>query len=246
MGSIGSEMKELERVFKRLCNFAVKQKKRDNMQPSIDFLEKVQNHRKRPEVVKVLNDLGQEMSKEEMNTKYDKLLIEVRKMEEEIDAITERSDTISAKDLNSALRLLNVKKKKQEIENMIWEVDENLDNRVDWEEFKLMYKRNMEDETGLEPFQLFNVVQFMMYDKDNSGEVSIDETMTMLYQRYGKDRLESELQKLFGKDLRTQDGDGELSFQEYLRVVEKRLPSEKKKVSPVGKRKGRRRGGGHR
>ena len=41
---------------------------------------------------------------------------------------------------------------------MIWEVDENLDNRVDWEEFKLMYKRNMEDETGLEPFQLFNVV----------------------------------------------------------------------------------------
>jgi Ca2+-binding EF-hand superfamily protein len=81
-----------------------------------------------------------------------------------------------------------------------------------------------------------------MYDKDNSGEVSIDETMTMLYQRYGKERLESELQKLFGKDLKTQDGDGELSFQEYLKVVEKRLPQETKKKSPKGKKgRGRRR-----
>lgn len=74
---------------------------------------------------------------------------------------------------------------------MIWEVDENLDGCVDWSEFKLMYERNITDKTGLEPFQLFNVVQFMMYDKDYSGKVSIDETMTMLFQRYGKDKLEA-------------------------------------------------------
>ena len=47
---------------------------------------------------------------------------------------------------------------------MIWEVDENLDSCVDWDEFKLMFERNITDTTGLEPFQLFNVVQFMTYD----------------------------------------------------------------------------------
>jgi hypothetical protein len=45
---------------------------------------------------------------------------------------------------------------------MIWEVDENLDGCVDWEEFKLMFQRNLNDATGLEPFQLFNVVQVLL------------------------------------------------------------------------------------
>ena len=111
-------------------------------------------------------------------------------------------------------RSLGSKKSKKEVEDVIWEVDENLDSMVDWEEFRLMFQRNVTDKTGLEPFQLFNVVQFMMYDKDGSGKVTVDETMHMLYARYGKDRLESQMKALFGEDLKTSDGDGELSFEE--------------------------------
>lgn len=81
----------------------------------------------------------------------------------------------------------------KEIEDMIWEVDENLDGCVDWEEFQLMFRRNITDKTGLEPSQLFNVVQFLMYDRDFCGEVSVDETMHMLFSRYGKARLEAEM-----------------------------------------------------
>ncbi len=111
---------------------------------------------------------------------------------------------------------------------MIWEVDENLDGCVDWEEFLTMFERNIMDTTGLEPFQLFNVVQFMMYDKDNSGNVTVDETMHMLYARYGKQHLESQMKALFGEDLKTADGDGELSFEEYLKAVSIRIPKKAK------------------
>ena len=65
---------------------------------------------------------------------------------------------------------------------------------------QLMFQRNITDTTGLEPFQLFNVVQFMMYDKDNSGKVTVDETMHMLYARYGKARLESQMKALSLQD----------------------------------------------
>ena len=99
---------------------------------------------------------------------------------------------------------------------------------------QLMFQRNITDTTGLEPFQLFNVVQFMMYDKDNSGKVTVDETMHMLYARYGKARLESQMKALFGEDLKTEDGDGELSFNEYLKAVSIRLP---KASRGKGKRK---------
>ena len=91
---------------------------------------------------------------------------------------------------------------------------------------------------GLEPFQLFNVVQFMMYDRDNSGAVSVDETMHMLYARYGKDRLESEMKALFGDKLQSSDGDGTLTFADYLSAVNVRYP--KKSTPPAKKSRGRR------
>ena len=59
-------------------------------------------------------------------------------------------------------------------------------------------------------------------------------TMHMLYARYGKARLESQMKALFGEDLKTEDGDGELSFNEYLKAVSIRLP---KATRGKGKRK---------
>ena len=38
------------------------------------------------------------------------------------------------------------------IDQMIWEVDEDLNAQIEEYDFELMYKRNIEDKTGLEPY----------------------------------------------------------------------------------------------
>ncbi len=48
---------------------------------------------------------------------------------------------------------------------MIWEIDENLDGKINYYEFELMYKRCIYDKTGLEPRNLFNLVMFLMFWK---------------------------------------------------------------------------------
>ena len=55
------------------------------------------------------------------------------------------------KEIQRVMDMLGHQITKPEIEMMIWEVDENLDGRVDAYEFELMYKRCIFDKTGLEP-----------------------------------------------------------------------------------------------
>ena len=40
-----------------------------------------------------------------------------------------------------------------------------------------MYKRCISDPLDLEPRQLYNLVTFLMYDKDFKGRVTIEETL---------------------------------------------------------------------
>jgi hypothetical protein len=67
-------------------------------------------------------------------------------------------------------------------------------------------------QAGLEPRKLFNVVEFLMHDKDRSGKVSFDEAMEIVFRRYGKEALEARTHELFAAD---QDGDNEISFAEF-------------------------------
>merc|ERR1719261_766287 len=113
---------------------------------------------------------------------------------------------------------------------MIWEVDENLDEHVDWNEFRTMYQRNVLDKTGIEPSKLYHLVQFMVYDDDYNKSVSVDETMTFLFHRHGKKGMEAVLQELFGKNL--QDSSAQLSFGEYVKAVTRKVPARRSKKSP--------------
>lgn len=234
-----NEEKELHRVYDYLANFYPKSKLLKELKPRQEQRNKILAYKKNPDSVTILDERGEEMTDEQIEEELSRLDAEIDALQAEIDEIAnDPARKIHAADLNECLKQLNHKISKKEIEDMIWEVDENLDGCVDWEEFHLMFQRNIKDQTGLEPFQLFNVVQFMMYDRDNSGNVSVDETMHMLYARYGKAELETQMKVLFGEDLRTTDGDGSLSFNEYLKAVSVRVP--KSKTQAKGKAGGKR------
>mmetsp|Transcript_23621 Transcript_23621/g.71002 ORF Transcript_23621/g.71002 Transcript_23621/m.71002 type:complete len:290 (+) Transcript_23621:82-951(+) len=142
--------------------------------------------------------------------------------------------------LEQALRFLGRHFTKKQLEYMIWEVDENLDGEVDWDEFKMMYHRSVTDETGLEPFELFNIVQFMTYlpslsvDKDFTPQITEDDTMSTLFARHGHDEtrgrvhVEQLMAKLFGDKLKAEKGEGVLSLDEYLQVVGTRCYARKR------------------
>lgn len=219
---LANEKRALERVFRRLANFDKKK----------IFLKETQQLKKKCiEISKQLQDPSSKVGK---GTPDEGALVRELKtasrrkneLQAKAASLSTLDHKISVSDLKSAIGVLGVRKTTKELEHIVWMVDENLDGMVDWEEFTLMFERNITDDTPqrLEPSGLFNMVQFMMFDEDNSGAVTVDETMTMIYQRYGKDNLLAELTKLFGKERLSGKDVGsstDLSFSEYLKAVEK-------------------------
>ncbi|GMF53308.1 unnamed protein product [Phytophthora fragariaefolia] len=59
-----------------------------------------------------------------------------------------------------------------EVQWMVWEVDNDLDGCVSWEEFKGCYVRTLLDSHGLELNQLYYLIQFLLCDTDGSQTVS--------------------------------------------------------------------------
>ena len=125
---------------------------------------------------------------------------------------------ISPEKLFEHLKRLSYKCKKTDVEDMIWEVDEDCDGLISWEEFKAMFYRVRHDKTGWEPRRLFNVVEFMMHDKDQSGSIDMDECMEILFRRFGKDQLEARVNDFMTND---ENADKEISFTEFLHMDQK-------------------------
>lgn len=63
-----------------------------------------------------------------------------------------------------------------------------------------------------------------MYDADGKGYITEDDAMDSLFARYGKDRLEQELAKLFGAKRGENPVQGTLTLSEYLAIVGQREP----------------------
>eukprot|EP01039_Chlorochromonas_danica_P012762 gene12762-14682_t len=224
------EEKELRRVFEILTDYATKApliREKDNLErwlsenrsrahtASEDMaaesnrrLEEIQRELKKFEAIPY-NDKRRKISVADVTEKIQELkMVRPRRRE--------------AEDMDSSAENRQKKVSRREVEELVWEVDENLDGYLDWQEFKLMFNRNITDRTGLEPSRMFNLAQFLIYDSKNHGCITVDETMHLLYARYGRVVMEQKLKELFGEDMQeTGIGGGEITYDEYVASVDR-------------------------
>jgi len=128
-------------------------------------------------------------------------------------------------EISDCLIKLGHKTPKQDIELWIWEVDDDLDQHVSFDEFLTMYQRCISDATGLEPRNLFNLVQFLMYDNQHfTGKISVEQTLQILFVRHGREKLDAEIQEIFGDQQKGPDGQElKINFSQFLSRANARL-----------------------
>lgn len=210
------ELKELRRVYEELCYFADKAPKKERLKEIHDELTEV----RRP------GDGYSSYTQQDTSVLVAKLEEEQKELQDEVAKIEARSEQyIRAQDTGIAMKLLGKRMTKREIHDMMWEVDEKIDGVIDWEEFRLMFERNVRDSSGLEPASFYYMVQFMIYDRDGNRKVSIDETMNMLYARLGRAKMQTTITKLFGGEngapiVEVGQQGGEIDFEHYWNVSE--------------------------
>lgn len=113
---------------------------------------------------------------------------------------------------------------------MVQEVDDDLDKHVSKVEFEKMYKRCISDASGLEPRKLYNLVVFLMYDKEFKGRVTVEDTLQLLYVRYGRERLDDEIKAIFGDNEKTDEGNEKfIEYHDYIEKINHRAMEERKK-----------------
>lgn len=151
--------------------------------------------------------------------------VELEALRRVFDRIDTKGDRrLCWQEISDVLVKLGHKTPRDQIELWIWEVDDDLDGKVGVEEFHTMYQRCISDNTGLEPRNLFNIVQFLMYDKDITGRISVEQTLQILFVRHGRGELDNEIKEIFGDQQKRPDGQElKITFSEFLKRANERL-----------------------
>lgn len=143
-GITPSEQKELRRVFDYLADYLPKKKIYEKLNPLLDRKQKLEHAQKSSYDSKLQDDSGNSLTEAQIEMELGSLDEKIEKYNAKISEYDSNSNRkIHANDLSAALLHLGKKCSKREIQDMIWEVDENLDGCVDWEEFRLMFQRNI-------------------------------------------------------------------------------------------------------
>jgi centrin-1 len=127
---------------------------------------------------------------------------------------TDGSGTIDAKELKVAMRALGFEPKKEEIRKMISDIDTDGSGTIDFNEFLEMMTTKMSEKDSREEI----LKAFRLFDDDETGKISF-KNLKRVAKELGENMTDEELQEMI--DEADRDGDGEISEEEFLRIMKK-------------------------
>uniref|UniRef100_H3D6A1 Centrin 4 n=1 Tax=Tetraodon nigroviridis TaxID=99883 RepID=H3D6A1_TETNG len=122
--------------------------------------------------------------------------------------------TIDVKDLKVAMRALGFEPKKEEIKQMIADIDKEGSGTIDYVDFLNMMTHKMSEKDSKEEI----MKAFRLFDDDCTGKISF-KNLKRVAKELGETLTDEELQEMI--DEADRDGDGEVSEQEFLRIMKK-------------------------
>mgnify|MGYP003329537763 CR=1 FL=1 len=142
--------------------------------------------------------------------------------EEEIDEIreafnlfdTDGSGSIDPKELRAAMQSLGFEAKNQTIYQMITDLDKNKSGNIDFEEFLDMMTAKMAERDPKEEM----MKAFRLFDDDETGKISF-KNLKRVAKELGENMTDDEIQEMI--DEADRDGDGEISEEEFYRIMRK-------------------------
>merc|ERR1712072_526409 len=127
---------------------------------------------------------------------------------------TDGSGTIDAKELKVAMRALGFEPKKEEIKKMISDIDKDDSGTIDFNEFLEMMTAKMGEKDSKEEI----LKAFRLFDDDETGFIPL-KNLRRVAKEIGENMTDEELQEMI--DEADRDGDGQVSEEEFLRMMKK-------------------------
>ncbi|KAM3866964.1 uncharacterized protein cetn4 [Diretmus argenteus] len=127
---------------------------------------------------------------------------------------TDGSGTLDVKELKVAMRALGFEPKKEEIKQMIADVDKERSGIIDFNDFVSMMTQKMSNKDPKEEI----LKAFRLFDDDCTGKISF-KNLKRVTKELGETLTDEELQEMI--DEADRDGDGEVNEEEFLRIMKK-------------------------
>uniref|UniRef100_A0A803VWD9 EF-hand domain-containing protein n=1 Tax=Ficedula albicollis TaxID=59894 RepID=A0A803VWD9_FICAL len=127
---------------------------------------------------------------------------------------TDGSGSIDLRELKVAMRALGFEPKKEEIKKMISDIDKEGTGKISFSDFLAVMSQKMAEKDSKEEI----LKAFKLFDDDETGKISF-KNLKRVAKELGENLTDEELQEMI--DEADRDGDGEVSEQEFLRIMKK-------------------------
>uniref|UniRef100_A0A1B6GKA0 EF-hand domain-containing protein n=1 Tax=Cuerna arida TaxID=1464854 RepID=A0A1B6GKA0_9HEMI len=121
---------------------------------------------------------------------------------------------IETKELKVAIRALGFEPKQEEIKKMLSEIDKEESGMISYEEFLYLMAQKMTEKDSKEEI----MKAFRLFDDDETGKISF-KNLKRVARELGENLTDEELREMI--DEADRDGDGEISQDEFLRIMKK-------------------------